>query len=82
MRIEIITPNETLLPLEATAAEVPAVTGRMFILKGHQPLVCALEAGKTMVESNGARNIWETGAGTMMVHNDVITLLVKSAKQQ
>ena len=81
MRIEIITPTETLPPMEATAAELPAVTGRMFILKGHQPLVCALDAGHTMVESDGERNVWETGAGTMMLHNDVITLLVKSAKQ-
>lgn len=81
MEIEIITPAETFPPLEAGALDVPAVSGRMALLPGHQPLVCALEQGRTILECSKGRAVWETGAGTLMVHEDKVTLLVKSAKQ-
>lgn len=80
MQLEIITPNGAEPLQEIKQIDLPAVTGRLTLLPGHQPLVCPLEPGKVMIETITGQTSRHTGPGTLMVHGDHVTLLVKSAQ--
>ena len=46
MKVEIISPSDTLFKGEASAVTVPSKMGAFTLLEHHAPIVAILEAGK------------------------------------
>jgi F0F1-type ATP synthase epsilon subunit len=81
LTVEIVTPSQAEPPREVRAIEVAAEKGRLTILPGHAPLVCALEPGEArLVDPGGDSERWRLGRGTLTVARGVVTLLVQSAQ--
>lgn len=80
--LDIITPDLSVPPRAMVSADTPGADGRLTVLPGHAPLVCSLSPGQTRLRlEDGARETWATGAGTLTVARDSVTLLVQSASK-
>ncbi len=49
LKVEIYTPEKTVFKGEATAVQMPGVSGRFEVLTGHAPLISALEQGAVRI---------------------------------
>jgi len=69
-------------PRDVTAINLPTDDGRLTVLAHHQPLICSLTDGETLISTeDGARETWATGQGAISVENNKATLLVRSAER-
>ncbi|NTW21313.1 MAG: hypothetical protein HGA42_17775, partial [Nostocales cyanobacterium W4_Combined_metabat2_030] len=50
MRLEIITPEQTLFSGEVSLVQLPGIDGSFEILNDHAPLISALAAGKIKIQ--------------------------------
>ena len=55
--VEIITPEKTVLQLEASEVTIPSFEGEMGILKDHIPLITFLRPGFIFIKSDEIKNI-------------------------
>ncbi len=78
MRVEIISPNETLYNGEATAITVPSKMGPFTLLEHHAAIVAILEAGKvSFTDDKGERQEISVKGGFVENHNNQLTICVE-----
>ena len=80
LTLEIRTPEQSWTMDDVTSLDVPAAQGRLTVLPGHAPLVCALEPGALVIARGEAEETWTGGTGTLQVTAEGVTLLLRSAR--
>jgi len=77
MKLEILTPLETLFEGEVYSVQCPGEDGFFQILDHHAPMIALLTKGRVKYEvSNNARSQFiEIGRGVLQVSNNVVTIL-------
>ena len=79
MKIEIITPEETIFEGDIKSMRVPGKKGSFQVLKDHAPIVSTLEKGKVVVvDTSGKETAFEIESGVVEVRRNKIILLVES----
>jgi F-type H+-transporting ATPase subunit epsilon len=80
--VEIITPEHTVLKVQAVSISAPGVQGGFQVLYGHAPLLSALEPGKVRVqEQGGTSHIYATGGGFLEVRDNHVIAMLDSAEK-
>lgn len=78
MKVEIISPSETMYSGEATAVTVPSQMGPFILLEHHAAIVAILEAGKvSLTEANGEQKEFAIKGGFVENHNNLLTICVE-----
>ena len=78
MKLEIITPSNTLFSGEVSLVQLPGIDGLFEILKSHAPLVSALKEGRVKVEdAQGQTQYFDIRGGVVEVSHDKILLLAE-----
>ena len=78
MKVEIISPSETLYSGEATAVTVPSKMGPFTLLEHHAAIVAILETGKvSLTEANGEQKEFAIKGGFVENHNNLLTICVE-----
>jgi len=78
MKVEIISPSETLFEGEASAVTVPSKMGSFTLLEHHAPIVAILEAGKvSLTEANGEQKEFDIKGGFTENHDNHLTICVE-----
>lgn len=81
-KLEIVTRDAAYPSRDVTSLNVSAEKGRLTVLARHQPLVCSLHAGRTVIRDDEDRKEdWHIGEGTMTVTRKGVTLLVHEAER-
>jgi len=81
MKIEIITPEQTVFEGDIKSVKVPGKKGSFQILKDHAPIVSTLGEGVvTMVDVNENELVYEIGGGVIEAKANKIILLADSLK--
>jgi F-type H+-transporting ATPase subunit epsilon len=80
--VEIITPEHTVLKVQAVSISAPGVQGGFQVLYGHAPLLSTLGAGKVQVkEENGTAHVYATGGGFLEVRDNHVIAMLDSAER-
>ena len=78
MKVEIISPSETLFEGEASAVTVPSKMGAFTLLEHHAPIVAILEAGKvSLTNANGELQEYDIKGGFTENHDNPLTICVE-----
>lgn len=78
MKVEIISPNETLYNGEATAITVPSKMGPFTLLEHHAAIVAILEAGKvSFTDDKGGHQEFVVKGGFVENHSNQLTICVE-----
>lgn len=78
MKLEIITPSNTLFSGDVSLVQLPGIDGLFEILKSHAPLVSALREGKVkIVDEAQNEQFFDIRGGVVEVSNDKILLLAE-----
>ena len=78
MKVEIISPSETLYSGEATAVTVPSKMGPFTLLEHHAAIVAILEAGKvSLTDDKGEHQEFDIKGGFTENHNNLLTICVE-----
>ena len=78
MKVEIISPSETLFEGEATAVNVPSKMGPFTLLEHHAAIVAILEAGNvSLTDAKGERQEFAVKGGFVENHNNLLTICVE-----
>ena len=78
MRLEIITPTNTLFAGDVALVQLPGIDGLFEILKSHAPLVSALKEGRVKVEDEqGQPQFFDIRGGVVEVSHDKVLLLAE-----
>jgi F-type H+-transporting ATPase subunit epsilon len=79
-RLTIVTPDALTALDDVALLDVPAADGRMTVLPGHQPTVCALSRGAVLLRHAGNGNDRRLiGPGVMTVSRSGVTLITRDA---
>lgn len=81
LTVRIITPDKTVWDSGAEEIILPSTTGQLGILKGHAPLLSALDIGVMRVREDKDWLAIALMGGFAEVENDVVTILVNGAEQ-
>jgi len=78
MRLEIITPSNTLFTGEVSLVQLPGIDGLFEILKSHAPLVSALKEGRVkVVDDQNQEQFFDIRGGVVEVSKDKVLLLAE-----
>jgi F-type H+-transporting ATPase subunit epsilon len=78
MKVEIISPSDTLYNSEATSVTVPSKMGPFTLLEHHAPIVAILEAGKvSLTDANGETKEFDIKGGFTENHDNQLTICVE-----
>jgi len=77
--VEIITPDESILKLEAEEVTIPSYEGEMGILKDHIPLITFLRPGIILIKSQVEKKYY-VEEGTVEFSNNNLLILTSTAK--
>ena len=78
MKVEIISPSETLYNGEATAITVPSKMGPFTLLEHHAAIVAILEAGKvSLTDAKGEHQEFAIKGGFTENHDNHLTICVE-----
>ena len=80
LQLNIITPDRIFLNAEAEEIILPTNTGQMGVLKGHAPLITALDIGVFLYRSQQKWTPLALMGGFALILRDNITLLVNEAE--
>ena len=78
--LEIISPEGTLLKVEASEVVIPAYEGEMGILKDHIPLITFLRPGLINIKTNTDQKFF-VEEGTVEFSNNNLLILTSTAKE-
>jgi len=79
--VEIITPDRTVLKLQAFSVSAPGVKGGFQILYNHAPILSVLGPGKVKVMgTDGKEHVYATGGGFLEMRDNHTVLLLDSAE--
>ncbi len=76
MKLEIITPEQTLFSGEVALVQLPGIDGSFEILNNHAPLISVLAGGKVKIQDDQKKlQYFEIKGGVVEVlHNKVLVL--------
>ena len=78
MKVEIISPSDTLFEGEASSVTVPSQLGPFTLLEHHAAIVAILEAGKvSLTEANGDQKEFDIKGGFTENHDNNLTICVE-----
>tara|TARA_B100001564_G_C20512477_1_gene611255 strand:- start:178 stop:567 length:390 start_codon:yes stop_codon:yes gene_type:complete len=77
--VEIITPDKTILKLDAIEVTIPSYEGQMGILKDHIPLITFLRPGFILIKSQDDKKYY-VEEGTVEFSNNNLLILTSTAK--
>jgi F-type H+-transporting ATPase subunit epsilon len=78
MKVEVISPSDTLYNGEATSVTVPSKIGAFTLLEHHAPIVAILEAGKvSLTDANGETKEFDIKGGFTENHDNQLTICVE-----
>jgi F-type H+-transporting ATPase subunit epsilon len=81
LTLDVVTPERLVLQAQADEVIVPAYDGFRGILPGHEALVTPLKFGELTYRSGGQTHSLVVGAGLVEVRNDLVNVLVESARK-
>ena len=77
MNLVVLTPDKELFHGAVTSVNVPAIGGRFEVLKGHAPIVAALEKGEVRFQpAKGEKRSIRIETGFIEVLRNEVSLLV------
>jgi F-type H+-transporting ATPase subunit epsilon len=79
LALEIVTPEQRVLAVEADEVRLPGLEGSFGVRLGHTPLVAALAAGELAYLSGGSTVRYAVGEGFAEVSGDRVRVLVEEA---
>jgi F-type H+-transporting ATPase subunit epsilon len=79
LSLEIVTPEQRVLAVEADEVRLPGLEGGFGVRPGHTPLVAALAAGELTYITGGSSTRYSVGEGFAEVSNDRVRVLVEEA---
>jgi F-type H+-transporting ATPase subunit epsilon len=79
LRLEVLTPGETVFDAEIDAVVVPLADGWLGVLPGHASFQARLMRGEVVVRMGGKTRLLATLGGTIRVHDETVTILAGSA---
>lgn len=74
----VVTPEKTVIDVQAAAVTVPMFDGEMGILKGHSPLVGRLGYGILRINQGANADKYFIEGGFVQVSSDVVSVLTDS----
>jgi F-type H+-transporting ATPase subunit epsilon len=78
MKLNVISPDRSLYEGEIEKVQLPGKDGRFGILKGHAPLIAALQAGKVeLTDQQGQADSFEIKGGVVEVKKDLVMVLAE-----
>jgi F-type H+-transporting ATPase subunit epsilon len=78
MKVEIITPEQTLFEGEGSMVFLPGSDGGLGVLNNHAPLISSLKKGVVRVKDNGGKeHRFEVKGGTVEVFKNKVTILAE-----
>lgn len=78
MKIEVISPNETLFEGEARLITLPGAFGKFQILNNHAPIISTLLQGVITIEDNQKRiQQFAIKSGLVEASNNYVSILVE-----
>jgi F-type H+-transporting ATPase subunit epsilon len=78
MRLEIITPEQTLFTGEVSLVQLPGIDGSFEILNNHAPLISALAAGKIKIQDAAKQlQYFDIKGGVVEVLNNKVLVLAE-----
>ena len=78
MKVEIISPSETLFQGEATSVTVPSQMGPFTLLEHHAAIVAILEKGKVVLtKKSGEQQTFNILGGFVENHDNLLTVCVE-----
>ena len=78
MKVEIISPSDTLFKGEASSVTVPSVMGPFTLLEHHAAIVAILEAGKvSLTDDKGEHHEFVIKGGFTENHDNQLTICVE-----
>ena len=80
LKLEIITPEKSVLKDQVDAITIPGSVGSFQVLKNHAPLISNFEIGVIKVKKNGDISHFTTSGGTVEVNNNSVLVLADSAE--
>lgn len=80
MKLDIITPQESLYSGDVSMIQFPGADGSFEILNNHAPLVSLLKRGtiKLVNEGSGKEELIEISGGVVELNNNIVTVLAES----
>jgi F-type H+-transporting ATPase subunit epsilon len=81
LKLDVVTPDRTLLSTEITSLIVPAVEGYLGVLPNHAPMIVGLIPGAVKYRCDGQLNYLSIGGGFMEIGPDRVTLLADCAEK-
>ena len=83
MHLVILTPDKELFHGSVSSVNVPAIGGRFQVLKGHAPIVAALEKGEVRFQlTKGEKRSIKIETGFIEVLRNEISLLVTGVAEE
>lgn len=79
LALEIVTPEQRVLSVEADEVRLPGSDGSFGVRPGHTPLVAALAAGELIYLTGGSEHRYAVGEGFAEVSDDRVRVLVEEA---
>ncbi|MCA9003511.1 MAG: ATP synthase F1 subunit epsilon, partial [Planctomycetes bacterium] len=80
LTLRIITPQKVLMEAQAQSVQFPAVDGLTGVLKGHAPLVSALDSGVLSWKGDGGRHEMFVAGGFCEVRDNVIRVVTEAGE--
>ena len=78
-KVEIITPDKSILESEASEVTIPSYEGQMGILKDHIPLITFLRPGIIIIQEKEEKKYY-VEEGTVEFSNNTLLILTSTAK--
>ena len=79
MKEKIISPDKTILKLEANEVTIPSYEGQMGILNNHIPLITFLRPGIIVIKNNSEKKFY-VEEGTVEFSNNNLLILTSTAR--
>jgi len=78
MKVEIITPESTLIEGDGSFVYLPGSDGSLGVLNNHAPLISSLKKGVVRVkDAAGKEHRFDVKGGTVEVFNNKVTILAE-----
>jgi F-type H+-transporting ATPase subunit epsilon len=81
LTLRVITPDRIVLDAAASAIRVPASDGSLGILRGHAPMVAALDVGPMMYRHAGKEHVLFVSGGFLEVRKNTVRVVSEAGER-
>ncbi|OKL50160.1 F0F1 ATP synthase subunit epsilon [Boudabousia marimammalium] len=78
MTVSVVTRTETLYSGSGSMVVLPAETGELGVLSGHEPLIGVLGSGSVRITDDGQVHKFVVAGGIFSIDSDVVTVAAHS----